>query len=132
MLGGHWWDGFDTYPDEEEGAAMARAVLKRHLQIDKEPELINVGLQRECIPQYTVGHQSRLSSAHTELMDAFKGKLAVAGNTYAGVGLNDCIRSARDVVKGIKSTMGTTGLENANQDIWVTVRKAPAKNQDLR
>ena len=120
MIGGHWWDGYESYPDEEEGAAMAKAVLKRHLKIDEEPAVVNVGLQRECIPQYTVGHQARMGSAHTELMDAFKGKLAVAGNTYAGVGLNDCVRSAREVVAQIKLGMGTTGLDRINEDIWVT------------
>lgn len=114
MLGGHWWDNFTSYPDEEEGAAMAKAVLKRHLKIDIEPDYVHVGLQRECIPQYTVGHDARMKRAHGELMSAFKGKLAVAGNSYTGVGLNDCVRSARDLVldvAGYEGSGGVTGLE---------------------
>ena len=125
MLGGHWWDSFDSYPDEEDGAAMAKAVLKRHLKIDEEPVAIRVGLQRECIPQYTVGHEKRMKAAHGELMRGFKGKLSVAGNSYTGVGLNDCVRGARDVVKdvtGYHGSGGITGLERfTSEQRWVKV-----------
>jgi oxygen-dependent protoporphyrinogen oxidase len=112
MLGGHWWDGFSSYPDEEEGAAMAKMVLHRHLKVDVEPEAVNVGLHRECIPQYVVGHEKRMRTANSELMNGFRGKLKVAGNSYTGVGLNDCVRAARDVVMGIKRGERTTGLES--------------------
>ena len=129
MLGGHWWDGFDSYPDEEEGAAMAKALLKRHLKIEVEPKLVNVGLQRECIPQYTVGHEERMKKAHGELMSAFKGKLTVAGNSYTGVGLNDCVRAARDVVLGIKKGDDNTGLEEfAGPRGWVDT-KLPSRSE---
>jgi oxygen-dependent protoporphyrinogen oxidase len=111
MFGGHWWDGFGSYPDEEEGLAMAKAVLRRHLNVDVEPTAVNVGLQRECIPQYTVGHEARMKSAHEELMSTFNGKLKVAGNSYTGVGLNDCVRAARDVVMGMNDGRAKTGLE---------------------
>lgn len=114
MMGGHWWDDFTSYPDEEEGARMAKAVLRRHLKIDVEPEYVHATLQKECIPQYTVGHESRMKKAHQELMTAFKGKLSVAGNSFTGVGLNDCVRSARDLaldVAGFEGPGGVTGLE---------------------
>jgi oxygen-dependent protoporphyrinogen oxidase len=129
MLGGHWWDGFDSYPDEEEGAAMAKAILKRHLRIEIEPEVVNVGLQRECIPQYTVGHEERMKRAHGELMSAFKGKLTVAGNSYTGVGLNDCVRAARDAVMGVKKGEENTGLEEfARPRAWVDT-KLPSRSE---
>ncbi|KAH6690211.1 protoporphyrinogen oxidase-like protein [Leptodontidium sp. MPI-SDFR-AT-0119] len=122
MLGGHWWDAFDTYPDEEEGIHMARSVLHRHLKITDKPAATLVSLQRNCIPQYTVGHESRMQTAHADLMREFKGKLAVAGNSYTGVGLNDCVRAARDVVMGMKRGSVSTGLEDAGRnDIYVQV-----------
>ncbi|KAH7364638.1 protoporphyrinogen oxidase-like protein [Rhexocercosporidium sp. MPI-PUGE-AT-0058] len=122
MLGGHWWDAFDTYPDEEEGINMARSVLHRHLKITDTPAATRVSLQRNCIPQYTVGHESRMQTAHMDLMREFKGKLAVAGNSYTGVGLNDCVRAARDVVMGMKRGSVSTGLEDAGRnDIYVQV-----------
>lgn len=135
MLGGHWWDAFEgVYPDEDEGVAMAKAVLKRHLKVDEEPVAANVSLQRECIPQYTVGHEERMAQAHEALLLRFRGKLTVAGNSYTGVGLNDCVRAARDVAlevagqtgkgAGIK---GVTGLEQfAEEKVWVGGRTVAA------
>lgn len=111
MLGGHWWDDFDAYPDEDEGASMAKALLNRHLGINEEPRAIRVSLQRNCIPQYGVGHEARMEDASLRL-ESFKGRLRVAGNSYTGVGLNDCIRAARDVVKDLVNGTGTTGLES--------------------
>ncbi|KAL8771921.1 MAG: hypothetical protein Q9209_002859 [Squamulea sp. 1 TL-2023] len=111
MLGGHWWDGWVAYPDEEQGASMAKALLERHLGILEEPQAIHVGLQRDCIPQYTVGHHSRMTQTH-EALTRFHGRLRVAGNSYNGVGLNDCVRSAREVVMGlVEGREEKTGLE---------------------
>lgn len=105
MLGGHWWDSFDTFPDETEGAAMARSVLRRHLGIVAEPAYVNVGLKRNCIPQYTVGHDLRMRAANMELLSGFGGLLSVAGNSYSGVGINDSVRSAREVAMGVVDAM---------------------------
>ncbi|MCJ1357440.1 MAG: oxygen-dependent protoporphyrinogen oxidase [Icmadophila ericetorum] len=122
MLGGHWWDGWNSYPDEEEGAAMAKAVLARHLKITSEPQAIRVALQRNCIPQYTVGHHERMGKAHEELKWNYHGRLRVAGNSYTGVGLNDCVRAARDVVRGLIGGKNgdETGLERfVEKEKWV-------------
>ena len=82
MLGGHWWNGWDSYPDEEEGERIALDVVKKHLGIDVKPDKIHVGLNRECIPQYTVGHDERIENAGEVLKDMFKGNLLVAGSSY--------------------------------------------------
>ncbi|TVY40724.1 Protoporphyrinogen oxidase, partial [Lachnellula occidentalis] len=124
ILGGHWWDGFEHYPSEEEGIDMARAIIKRHLKVDDEPVLSKAGLQRDCIPQYAVGHEERMKKAHRELRNAFGGKLAVAGNSYTGVGVNDCVRAARDVVMDVKAGKDVTGLESFESPVaWVEVSR---------
>jgi len=110
MLGGHWWDDWDAFPDEHEGAKMAKAVLRRHLGIIVEPDATRVSLQHNCIPQYTVGHRDRLEQG-SRLLESFKGRLRVAGNSYTGVGLNDCVRSAREVVRGLFNKEEKTGLQ---------------------
>ena len=110
MLGGHWWDQWDTYPDEEEGACMAKTVMYRHLGIAKEPDAIRVALMKDCIPQYTVGHHDRLLKGAHQLSQAFGGRLRVAGNSYTGVGLNDCIRAAREGVKELACGAKGVGL----------------------
>ena len=127
MLGGHWWDEWSSYPDEDEGAALAKLVLRRHLQINAEPTLVHVGLQRECIPQYTVGHIDRMRQAGLQLSGHFRGRLRVAGNSYSGVGLNDCVRSAADAVTGLVEDDGNTevsGLEGLDgPKAWVYIEK---------
>lgn len=111
MLGGHWWDGWDTYPDEEEGSSMAKAILARHLGITEQPSAMKVGLQRDCIPQYTVGHAARMSDASKRLLDNFQGRLRIAGNSYTGVGLNDCVRAAKELATLLQSGLQRSGLE---------------------
>lgn len=120
MLGGHWWTGWEAYPDEDEGASMAKAVLKRHLGINEEPKAINVSLQKNCIPQYTVGHDARMEETSL-LLEKFEGRLRVAGNSYTGVGLHDCVRAAQAVVTGLVNGKGKTGLESfvgGRQWVW--------------
>ncbi|KAF2173725.1 hypothetical protein M409DRAFT_15999 [Zasmidium cellare ATCC 36951] len=113
MLGGHWWDDWPAYPDEKEGLAMARSLLQRHLGITEEPEAWQVTLGKDCIPQYTVGHEQRLKQAHNSIWGEYKGRLRVAGNWMSGVGVNDCLRSARDIAKNFKRD--ATGLEHVGE-----------------
>jgi protoporphyrinogen oxidase len=101
MLGGHWWDGWTSFPDEAEAEEMALNVLARHLGIVEEPVAVRATLQQNCIPQYTVGHTARMSEAHTGLLEHFSGKLRVAGSWYTNVGVNDCLRAAYEVVQGL-------------------------------
>jgi oxygen-dependent protoporphyrinogen oxidase len=112
MLGGHWWDGWDSYPDEEEGAYMAKSILARHLGISEEPQAVRVALQKDCIPQYTVGHAERMMRAHEQLLASFRGRLKVAGSYYTGVGLNDCVRAGYSVSHSFQQPYECTGLED--------------------
>ncbi|MCJ1295524.1 oxygen-dependent protoporphyrinogen oxidase [Xylographa carneopallida] len=125
MLGGHWWNGWDTYPDEEEGANMAKSILARHLNIIEEPQAVRVALQKECIPQYTVGHASRMRRASSSLLDHFHGRLRVAGNSYSGVGLNDCVRAAKELTMKLEVDSKATGLEDlvAGGETWTRREK---------
>lgn len=122
MLGGHWWDGWPAFPSEQEGLEMARAVLSRQLGIHQEPQAWAVNLQQDCIPQYTVGHEARLKEAHGQLLRGYQGRLRVAGNWIQGVGVNDCLRSAWDVVKGVRQGRDATGLENVGSEEYVRVK----------
>lgn len=113
MLGGHWWDGWPSFPDEKEGLALARSVLERHLGIKEEPEVWQVNFQKDCIPQYTLGHEQRLKDAHNRIWRDYKGRLRVAGNWMSGVGVNDCLRSAYEVAKNFSGD--GTGLERVGE-----------------
>ena len=121
MLGGHWWDGNSSFPSEEEGLLMAKEVLQHHLGITEQPVETMASLHMDCIPQYGVGHAGRLRQVHEDLMDKMGGRLVVAGNSYGGVGLNDCVRSARDAAFGVAGGRRMTGLERwAFEEAWVS------------
>jgi oxygen-dependent protoporphyrinogen oxidase len=122
MLGGHWWDGWPAYPDEQEGLKLAKSLLERHLGITEEPEAWQVNLQKDCIPQYTVGHEQRLKTAHNNLWREYRGRLRVAGSWISGVGVNDCLRSAWDVVQALKDGKDGTGLEHVGTTEYVRLK----------
>jgi oxygen-dependent protoporphyrinogen oxidase len=115
MLGGHWYNNLDSVPDEAQALENAKSVVARHLGITQEPTAHLVSQQRDCIPQYTVGHVSRLKTAHAELIRRFEGRLKVAGSSYGGVGLNDCVVAGMEIAgyaAGDQSNWGKkTGLE---------------------
>lgn len=128
MFGGHWWQGFDSFPSDEEGVLMARSVLQQHLGVVEEPRASRVTMQYQCIPQYTVGHEKRMAEA-SESLKAYEGRLRVAGSSYTGVGVNDCIRAAKDVVNGLVNGTAKTGLETfENGRKWMWVPPATLRN----
>ena len=102
MMGGHWWNGFEGFPDEQEGLEMARSVLERHLGIKDTPIAHHVNLSKDCIPQYTLGYEDRLKSFAASLQDEFKGRLRVVGSQFNGVGVNDCITGAWNIARGLR------------------------------
>lgn len=99
MMGGHYWTGrASPPPSDAEAVANACSLLKRHLGIVDPPELTQVTTQVDAIPQYTVGHHDRMAFAHELMKMNFDGRVAVAGASYEGVGINDCAKSAYQVV----------------------------------
>ncbi|PNS20695.1 protoporphyrinogen oxidase [Sphaceloma murrayae] len=111
MLGGHYWRSWPQYPTEEEGLQMAKSVLRRHLKITEEPIASRVNFNANCIPQYLVGHETRLNKIHDGLLTEYGGALRVAGSWINGVGVNDCLRSAWNTVDDLKTTRAS-GLES--------------------
>lgn len=96
MLGGHWWDDWHEtdYPDHDTAVQMACSLLHRHLGITDSPQVARTRLQRNAIPQYTVGHVQRMRELSRAVRDDFKNRLTLAGAWYGGVGVADCIRQA--------------------------------------
>ncbi|GAB7344487.1 hypothetical protein MBLNU457_2324t1 [Dothideomycetes sp. NU457] len=115
MLGGHYWSDWPGFPTDEEGLEMAKSLLRRHLGITEDPAASAVNLQKDCIPQYTVGHEKRIRSIHQKLLDDYSGKLRIASNWARGVGVNDCLRSAWDIAQEL-DMQNKTGLEAVVED----------------
>ena len=111
MLGGHYWDGWTSYPTKQEGEKMAMDVVASHLRIRQRPYAVKVSLNQDCIPQYTVGHPERMHAAHEALLSAYDGRVRVAGSWFTGVALGDCARSGFEVIMGLKRGKKASGLE---------------------
>jgi oxygen-dependent protoporphyrinogen oxidase len=128
MMGGHWWDGWMSYPDEDEGLEMAKSIVERHLGISDEPVAHHANLSRDCIPQYTVGYEDRLKEYRSEVETEFKGRLRVVGSQFNGVGVNDCVTGAWKVARGLRGEgwkSGSCGLERVGDErAWQVVEGA--------
>ena len=87
-----------TLSDHELLACMEKE-LPPLLHIKGAPSLVKIYRHPGGIPQYTLGHEKRLRVID-EAEQAMPG-LAVAGNAYRGIGLNDCVVAAHHAVDKI-------------------------------
>jgi len=78
--------------DEATMATRVEADLRELLGISEEPLFVEVAKWERSMPQYEVGHLDRMNEIDT-LAAKIPG-LALAGNSYRGTGMPDCIRSA--------------------------------------
>jgi protoporphyrinogen/coproporphyrinogen III oxidase len=79
--------------DDDEVVGRVRQDLRLTMGIEAEPSFVRVFRHPQAIPQYTVGHGKRLASLD-ELLKAHSG-LILTGNSYRGIGLNDCVAAAQ-------------------------------------
>jgi oxygen-dependent protoporphyrinogen oxidase len=89
---------FSTDPDVSEDAM--RADLRRLMGITAEPLFAFSNRWPESMPQYTVGHAPRIAEVEARIA-AIPG-LHLAGNAYHGVGIPDCVRSAKLAAEKIR------------------------------
>ncbi|XP_046335282.2 protoporphyrinogen oxidase-like [Haliotis rufescens] len=102
MLGGAWFDDLVklTNLDESHLNQIALDTLKTQLGITEKPTRTYVTLQKNCIPQYVLGHNQRLSSMDRYLADT-RLPLSLIGSSYRGPSVNDCIYNTRQTVEKI-------------------------------
>jgi oxygen-dependent protoporphyrinogen oxidase len=92
MMGGACFPGYVKLSDDEV-VARVRRDLKATMGIEAAPSFVRVFRHEQAIPQYTVGHGQRLAA----LEEQVKGHpgLILTGNSYRGIGLNDCVAAAQ-------------------------------------
>lgn len=99
---------FGGYLDPE-AAALSDAALARLVReevhpltgIAGEPDFVRIFRHRPGIPQYLLGHGTRLSTI--EAAEERHPGLVFAGNAYRGVGVNDCVASAHRAVQLLRA-----------------------------
>lgn len=97
------------WPDE----ALKRTVrseLRELLDIDIDPEFVEITRLRHSMPQYPVGHVQAIRSLRDEVGRALPG-VFLAGQPYEGVGMPDCVRSGRDAAEAAVSAMQAMSTE---------------------
>lgn len=67
------------------------AELRTLLNIDRKPLFAEVAKWERSMPQYEVGHLDRITAIEKEFKNL--PSLTLAGNSYRGAGIPDCIRS---------------------------------------
>ncbi len=91
--------------DENKLIDTVTAELGDIMGIRVQPDFARVYVHEKAIPQYTIGHQGRLETLE-RLLVRYKG-LYLAGNSYRGISVNDCIensnRLAGELTAGTKN-----------------------------
>lgn len=72
--------------------------VAKQLKIEKEPDFMWTHWAHQAIPQYEVGHAESVNQLR-QLLKNKGGRLLLGGNSYGGVGVNDCIETAYRIVK---------------------------------
>ncbi|XP_077012788.1 protoporphyrinogen oxidase isoform X3 [Tamandua tetradactyla] len=97
MLGGSWLQTLEASGcilSQELFQEQAQEAAARQLGLKEPPNYCLVHLHKNCIPQYTLGHWQKLESAF-QFLAAQRLPLTLAGASYEGVAVNDCIESGR-------------------------------------
>jgi len=96
--------------NESDLLALAREELQQTLDITAKPILSRVFLWEKAMPQYNLGHPELLRRIEAAL-ERHPG-LALAGNSYRGIGIPDCIHSGELAVEKILNHKGHEGLRS--------------------
>lgn len=80
---------------EDEIIELALKAISRHLGIKRCPDVIRVSIAIDAIPQYQVGHTGRVNELREKIDDEFGCRLHLAGSSWDGVSVNDCVANAK-------------------------------------
>jgi protoporphyrinogen/coproporphyrinogen III oxidase len=87
---------------EEELQAIARQELKEILGLDQQPLFARTFRWERAMAQYETGHLERVAEME-KVLAAMPG-LYIVGNSFHGIGVPDCIKSARLAVEQITAS----------------------------
>ncbi len=92
MIGGVHMTDFDCYT-EEQMIERALEAVGRHLHLKQKPDAMAFSCASQAIPQYTLGHAARVKQLEQSIAK-LSPYLTIAGSSFYGVALNDCISKA--------------------------------------
>ncbi|PER22070.1 MULTISPECIES: protoporphyrinogen oxidase [Bacillus] len=90
---------------DEEIVQLVLEDLQKTMDITMDPDFTMVSRWKEAMPQYTVGHNERMKKLTTFMEKELPG-IYLAGSSYAGSGLPDCIEQGEKAAKRALSHLG--------------------------
>ncbi|KAG1674539.1 Protoporphyrinogen oxidase [Nymphon striatum] len=106
MLGGHWFNEyFGDVETVDENILLETSLheLKTRLNITEKPVRYHITVQKNCIPQYKVGHHEIVDCLKTMLQEK-KLPLSISGSSFEGVSVNDVIYNSRTNIEDLDSS----------------------------
>jgi oxygen-dependent protoporphyrinogen oxidase len=88
--------------DPNLGREPVEADLKRLMGIDAEPIFAMNHRWPESMPQYTVGHSVRVEQIEARVRGI--AGLFLAGNAFTGIGIPDCVKSAKTAAEAVAAS----------------------------
>lgn len=85
---------------DEEIIQVVLKDLNKTMKIRKKPEFTVITRWKHAMPQYTVGHLERLEKIRAAMKEKLPG-VWIAGSSYEGVGIPDCIEQGRNAANHI-------------------------------
>lgn len=93
---------------DEELTERVRRDLRELMGITAAPQFVEVTRLMHSMPQYSVGHPTRVRQLMSRLADDYPG-LEVCGSAYNGVGIPDCVRQAKEAAARAVAAMVAAG-----------------------
>ncbi len=85
---------------DEEITDIVLQDLNKIMEISGQPQFTVVTRWKRMMPQYTVGHQKRIATVQKGVHEHLPG-VFLAGSSYEGVGVPDCIGQSEQVVEDV-------------------------------
>lgn len=113
---------------DEDLVAAAQQDVEETLGVRGAPHLVRLGRWTQLMPQYTVGHLSRVAAVEAA-MTGVPG-IVLAGATYRGVGIPDCVAQGRAAAQKLVARLGGSSVAPSEPTEASSSRpaKAPARN----
>lgn len=74
--------------------------LKRAVGLEAQPLLVNVARWKEAMPQYTIGHELRMSTMKTQFYEEYP-NVYLTGSSYEGISIPDCVLQGKETAEQI-------------------------------
>src|SRR5699024_6727677 len=84
--------------------------LDKIMDLEGDPEFTIVTRMIRSMPQYKVGHKSRVDAIRKYMTEHYPGVI-LTGASHHGVGLPDCVSQAKAAVESINKVMETYDLD---------------------